>query len=74
LVFRVPVLKVTAPTTVKVLLQVRVRSDLLMVRVLALAATSMVTVADVPELESNVTWSEEVGVTLAAAPPEVSDQ
>jgi hypothetical protein len=74
LVFRVPVVRVTAPTTVVPELSSSVMSDLFIVMVLALAATSIVTVAAAPELESKVTSSEEVGTAAPELPPEVVDQ
>ncbi|TAK89617.1 hypothetical protein EPO04_00720 [Patescibacteria group bacterium] len=73
--FRVPVVSVTAPTTVEPALCSKVRSDLFIVMVLALAvAPVIVTVAAVPELLSKVTSSEDVGTDAPLEPPVVADQ
>lgn len=74
LVLRVPVVRVTAPTTVEPTVCVRVRSLLLIVMELALAAAVIVTVAAAPLLASKVTSSAEVGTAAPPAPPEDVDQ
>lgn len=73
-VFSVPVVKITSPTTVKPELSRSVRSDLLMVNLLAEAGMSIVTVALVPEPLSNVTWSPSPGGPEPPLPPEIVDQ
>jgi len=73
-VFNVPAVNVIAPVSVVPALCIRVRSDLLMVMDVADRATSMVTVAAVPELESKVTVSPATGTVWPPAPPVVADQ
>ena len=74
LVFSVPVVNVIAPVSVVPALCRSVRSDLLMVMEAADRATSTVTVAAVPELESKVTLSPATGTVSPPAPPVVADQ
>jgi hypothetical protein len=76
LVFRAPVVSATVPPTVDPLVVcVNVISDLLIVMLAAVPPpVTIVTVAAVPELESNVTSSEDVGTAAPPAPPEVVDQ
>src|SRR3989338_3804815 len=74
LVFSVPVVNVILPVNVVPALCRSVRSDLLMVMEAADRATSTVTVAAVPELESKVTLSPATGTVSPPAPPVVADQ
>src|SRR3989344_2981202 len=74
LVFSVPVVNVIAPVSVVPALCRSVRSDLLMVMEAADRATSTVTVAAVPELESKSTVSPATGTVSPPAPPVVAAQ
>ena len=73
-VFNVPAVNVIAPVNVVPALCISVKSDLLMVMEAAERATSTVTVAAVPELESKVTVSPATGTVSPPAPPVVADQ
>ena len=73
-VFNVPAVNVIAPVSVVPALCRSVRSDLLMVIEAAERATSTVTVAAVPELESKVTLSPATGTVSRPAPPVVAAQ
>src|SRR3989344_4607921 len=73
-VFNVPAVNVIAPVNVVPALCRSVRSDLLMVMEAAERATSTVTVAVVPELESKSTVSPATGTVWPPAPPVVADQ